>query len=50
MGFLRDVRQLDEKGPPLLERFFSEKPKVYLDRLQSVIFEVAKKGDAVFFH
>ena len=32
-----------------LTRFFSEKPKVYLDRLQSVIFEVAKKGDAVFF-
>jgi cytidylate kinase len=49
MGFLRDVREIDEKGPPLLERFFSEKPKVYLDRLQSVIFEVAKKGDAVFF-
>jgi len=49
MGFLRDVQKLDEKGPALLERFFSEKPKVYLDRLQSVIFEVAKKGDAVFF-
>ena len=49
MGFLGDVRRLDEKGPPLLEKFFSEKPKVYLDRLQSVIFEVAKKGDALFF-
>ena len=49
MGFLTDVKKLDEKGPPLLERFFSEKPKVYLDRLQSVIFEVAKRGDALFF-
>jgi cytidylate kinase len=49
MGFLKDVKKLDEKGPPLLERFFSEKPKVYLDRLQSVIFEVAKKGNALFF-
>jgi len=49
MGFFGDVRRLDEKGPPLLEKFFSEKPKVYLDRLQSVIFEVAKKGDALFF-
>ena len=49
MGFLRDVKRLDEKGPPLFERFFSEKPRVYLDRLQSVIFEVAKKGDALFF-
>jgi cytidylate kinase len=49
MGFLNDVKRLDEKGPPLFERFFSERPKVHLDRLQSVIFEVAKKGDAVFF-
>jgi len=49
MGFLKDVKKVDEKGPPLLERFFSERPRVYLDRLQSVIFEVAKKGDALFF-
>ena len=26
-----------------------ERPKIYLNRLQSVILEVAKKGDAVFF-
>jgi cytidylate kinase len=49
MGFLDDVKKLDEKGPTLLEKFFSERPKIYLNRLQSVIFEVAKKGDAVFF-
>jgi len=49
MGFLTDVKKLDEKSPALLERFFSERPKVHLDRLQAVIFEVAKKGDAVFF-
>ncbi len=49
MGFFVDVKKLDEKGPPLFERFFSEKPRVYLDRLQSVIFEMAKKGNAVFF-
>ena len=24
MGFLKDVKQLDEKGPPFFERFFSE--------------------------
>jgi hypothetical protein len=40
---------LGEKSLALLERFFSEKPKIYLDRLQSVIYEVAKKSDAVFF-
>ena len=49
MGFLSDIKKLDEKAPALLERFFSEKPKIYLDRLQSVIYEVAKKGNAVFF-
>ena len=49
MGFLSDIKKLEEKAPALLERFFSEKPKIYLDRLQSVIYEVAKKGNAVFF-
>ncbi len=49
LGFLKDIKKLGEKSPALLERFFSEKPKIYLDRLQSVIYEVAKKGDAVFF-
>jgi len=49
MGFLKDVQKLDEKGPGFLENFFSQKPKIYLDRLQSVIFEVARKGDAIFF-
>ena len=49
MGFLIDIKKLGEKSPALLERLFSEKPKIYLDRLQSVIYEVAKKGDAIFF-
>jgi len=49
MGFLSDIKKLDEKAPALLERLFSEKPKIYLDRLQSVIYELAKKGNAVFF-
>ncbi len=49
MGFLSDIKKLDEKPPALLERFFSEKPKIYLDRLQSVIYELAQKGNAVFF-
>lgn len=49
MGFLPDIEKLDEKGPTFLEKLFSEKPKVYLDRLQSVIYAVAKKGNALFF-
>lgn len=48
-GFFSDVKNLDEKAPSLLDRFFSEKQKIYLDRLQSIIYEVAKKGNTVFF-
>src|SRR4030043_1475778 len=49
MGFLSDIKKMDEKAPALFERFFSEKPKIYLDRLQSIIYEVAKNGNALFF-
>lgn len=49
LGYLSDLQKLGEKSPALWERLFSEKPKIYLDRLQSVIYEVAKKGDSVFF-
>jgi cytidylate kinase len=49
LGFVKDLKKLDEKGPTFLEKYFSEKPKIYLDRLQSVIYEVAKKGNGVFF-
>ena len=47
-GFLNDFKKLDEKGPALLERILSERPKISLDRLQSVIYQVAKNGNAVF--
>lgn len=49
MGYLDDVKHLELKNPHVLERYFSDKPKIYLDRFQSVIFEVAKKGNALFF-
>ena len=49
MGSLSNANKSDEKVPGLFERLFSDKPKIYLDRLQSVIYEVAKKGNAVFF-
>jgi len=49
MGFLSDVKELDEKSPNFFERFFSERPRIHLDRLQSVIYEVAQKGNTVFF-
>jgi cytidylate kinase len=49
MGFFPERSQWDEKSPAFLENFFSEKPKVYLDQYQSVVYELAKKGNALFF-
>lgn len=48
MGFLKDVQEIDEKPPPLFLRFFSQNPEVHLDRLHSVIYELASRGNAVF--
>jgi cytidylate kinase len=48
LGVLGSVREVDEKTPPILQRMFSQKPMVYLERLYSVIYELAKQGNAVF--
>lgn len=48
MGILESVEQMDEKVPSFLQRFFSHKPNINLDRLNSVIYELARQGDAVF--
>src|SRR4030043_41690 len=48
MGFLENVKKIDEKVPSLFQRLFSHKPAIELDRLNSVIYELAKKGNAVF--
>ena len=37
MGFVEDVKEVDEKMPSLFERLFSHRPEIYLDRLNSVI-------------
>jgi cytidylate kinase len=48
MGFLKDVKEIDEKTPSLFLRLFSQSPEVHLDRLHSVIYELATRGNAVF--
>ena len=48
LGVLESVREVDEKAPPFFQRIFSRRPHVYLERLYSVIYELAKQGDAVF--
>lgn len=48
MGFAQDVKEIDEKVPSFFERIFSYKLEVYLDRLSSIIYELASRGNAVF--
>lgn len=48
MGFLESVKELDEKAPSLFQRIFSHRPAIDLDRLNSVVYELASRGDAVF--
>lgn len=48
MGILDSVSEMDEKIPSLFQRIFSHKPTINLARLNSVINELAQKGDAVF--
>ncbi len=48
MGFLEDVKEIDDKAPSLIQRFISQKPEVYLDRLHAVMYELASRGNSVF--
>ena len=48
MGFLKDIKKVDEHVPSLFGRLFSCRPTVHLDRLNSVIYELASRGNAVF--
>lgn len=48
MGFLKNFKEIDEKPPSLFQRLFSHKPTVELDRLNSIVYELAKHGNAVF--
>ncbi len=48
MGFLEDDTNADEKAPSLFQRLLSHRPEIHLDRLNSGIYELASKGNAVF--
>jgi len=48
LGVLESIREVDEKTPPLIQRIFSQRPVIDLERLYSVIYELATRGDAVF--
>ena len=38
---------LDENAPGLFDRILSNKPELYLDYMESIVFEVARKGEGV---
>lgn len=48
LGFREDIEEIAERPPSFFQRIFSSKPSVDLDRLNSVVYELAKRGDAVF--
>ena len=48
MGFLGEVQDIDERPPSLFRRFFSTKPIAEVAQLTAVMYELAKRGDAVF--
>ena len=44
-----DIESLDEKAPGLFSRLLSHKPQTYVDLVQAVIYEVARRGEGVIF-
>jgi cytidylate kinase len=42
-----DIKSLDEKAPGFFDRILTKKPQIYLDFMESVVYEVAKKGQGV---
>lgn len=48
MGFSASVEELDGRAPGFFHRYLSHTPEINLDRLNSVVLDMAKQGDAVF--
>jgi cytidylate kinase len=48
MGIRADeLKGLDEKAPGLFDRLWGSKPELYLDLMESVVYEVAGRGEGV---
>jgi cytidylate kinase len=43
----RDLENYSERAPGLLDRLLSRRPQLFLDFLQSVIYEVSRRGEGV---
>jgi cytidylate kinase len=42
-----ELKSLDEKAPGLFSRLMSHKPQTYLDLLEAVVYEVARRGEGI---
>jgi cytidylate kinase len=42
-----ELKSLDEKAPGLFDRIWSRRPQLYLDLMESMVYEVAKQGHGV---
>jgi cytidylate kinase len=42
-----DLKSLDEKAPGLFDRILSNKPEIYRDLMEAVVYEVATRGEGV---
>lgn len=42
-----DLKSLDEKAPGFFDRIWSSKPELYLDLMESVLYQVAQRGEGV---
>jgi cytidylate kinase len=42
-----ELESLDEKAPGFWDRIWSKKPEIFLDLMEEVIYEIAKRGEGV---
>jgi len=47
LGFLADVREVNDKPPSPLKRFYPWQPEISLNHLYTVIYDLTRRGNAV---
>jgi cytidylate kinase len=47
LGYLNDIREVDEKTPSLFKQIFSRQPEIWLEHLYTAIYDLSRQGNAV---
>ena len=42
-----DIKDIDDKAPGFFDLLFSKNPQIYLDYMEALVYELAKKGEGV---